>query len=268
MSDGFSADWLTLREPYDLAARSNVLLDRLAAWHRRGEVLRVVDLGAGTGSNLRCIAPALGGEQEWILAELDPSLIATGQARLAATRVGWRYRQLDLARDLEQLADRQVDLITASALIDLVGEPWLRRLVAWRASADAALHIVLTYDGRTTWEPADAGDDEVTERVNRHQHGDKGFGAALGGRAVPALRTLLADARGELLVEASDWDLSEDDRPLQAAMVDGYAKAATQIDSAQEAADMAWAIRRHRHIAAGRSRLRVGHLDLLFLPQR
>ena len=61
MSDGFSADWLTLREPYDAAARSSALLRRGSP---RGaaaaDVLQVVDLGAGTGSNLRCTAPALG----------------------------------------------------------------------------------------------------------------------------------------------------------------------------------------------------------------
>jgi Methyltransferase domain len=135
MSEGFAAGWLALREPYDAAARSSELLSRLAAWRAGRGLLRVTDLGAGTGSNLRCAAPSLGGAQDWTLVELDPALIAAGHERLAQAEVGWHYRRLDLARDLERLGAESVDLITASALLDLVGEAWLRRLVAWRAAA-------------------------------------------------------------------------------------------------------------------------------------
>ena len=75
-------------------------------------------------------ASTLGGDQDWALVELDPALIAAGQARLARQSVAWRYHQIDLARDLERLGALPVDLIAASALIDLVGAAWLRRLVA------------------------------------------------------------------------------------------------------------------------------------------
>ena len=268
MSEGFSADWLALREPYDATARSSALMGRLAAWRGGRGVLQVVDLGAGTGSNLRCAAAALGGEQDWTLVELDPELIASGQERLAQAGVGWRYRRLDLARDLERLGDRPVDLITASALIDLVGEAWLRRLVAWRTAAGAALHIVLTFDGRIEWRPRDDGDADVCGMVNAHQHGDKGFGPALGPDAVATLRAMLAGHRGELLVKSSDWALGEGDGVVQAALLDGYAAAAKLMspDRCDEIED--WAARRRRVIGEGRSRLRVGHLDLLFLPER
>lgn len=268
MSEGFSADWLTLREPYDAAARSSALMGRLAAWRRGRGVLRLVDLGAGTGSNLRCAAAVLGGEQHWTLVELDPELIASGQERLAQAGGGWRYRRLDLARDLEQLSDQPVDLITASALIDLVGESWLRRLAAWRADAGAALHIVLTFDGRIEWRPRDEGDAAARDLVNRHQHGDKGFGPALGPDAVAALRALLAGAGGELLVDSSDWVLGEGDREIQLAQLDGYATTATLMSPEQREETLAWVVRRRRAIDEGRSRLRVGHLDLLFLPER
>jgi hypothetical protein len=267
MSEGFSADWLALREPYDAAARSSALLDRLTKWRRGRDALRMVDLGAGTGSNLRCAAPALGGGQDWTLAELDPKLVAAGQERLATTLVGWRYRQLDLARDLELLADQAVDLITASALIDLVSEAWLRRLVAWRASAGAALHIVLSYDGRLVWQPADDGDAEVCDLVNRHQQVDKGFGLALGPKAVAALSAMLADAGGELLIEPSDWDLEEGNHELQLALANGHAMAAMQMAPERAGTLSAWAGRRRAAIREGRSRLRIGHLDLLFLPR-
>ena len=63
MTKPFAAGWLDLREPYDRAARSRALLQSLTAWRQGRGRLQVVDLGAGTGANLRCTATALGGEQ-------------------------------------------------------------------------------------------------------------------------------------------------------------------------------------------------------------
>ena len=266
MSEGFSADWLALREPCDAAARSPVLAERLRAWcHGRGP-LRVLDLGAGTGANLRWTAPLLGGGQAWTLVELDPALIAAGEPLLAAAEPAWRYRRLDLARDLEALADEPADLFTASALLDLVGEPWLAWLVRLRAAAGAALYLALSYDGRILWDPVDEDDATVAALVNRHQRTDKGFGPALGPEAVLGLRRALADAPGELLIERADWRLGPADGVLQAALLAGWAEAATAIAPEHQAPVAAWAERRGRLIAESGSRLVVGHLDVLFLP--
>lgn len=266
MSGDFSADWLILREPYDRAACNRHLLDHLAAWRAdRGE-LRVIDLGAGTGANLRRTAARLGGAQRWLLAEHDPALIRVGTRLLAGSGVAWRYRRLDLAADLERLADAAPHLVAASALIDLVSEDWLRRLVALCACTGAALHLTLSYDGRTLWQPTDADDAQATALFNRHQRTDKGFGPALGPEAVPALARLLAAVPGELSVARSDWRLTPADRALQAALLKGQAVAACAIAPERQKVIAAWADRRGAIIAAGRSRLTIGHLDLLFLP--
>ena len=46
----FSAAWLDLREPADLAARAPELLERLSEWSGQHEHVTVADLGSGTGS--------------------------------------------------------------------------------------------------------------------------------------------------------------------------------------------------------------------------
>jgi len=56
---GFSADWLSLREPYDLRARSTKVLDAVAAALAPLPTLTIVDLACGTGSTLRALAPHL-----------------------------------------------------------------------------------------------------------------------------------------------------------------------------------------------------------------
>src|SRR5438874_8082377 len=65
----FSAGWLALREAADHAARSDRLA-RAAAGAIRGRTpVRIVDLGCGTGSNLRYLAPRLPPPQRWLLVD-------------------------------------------------------------------------------------------------------------------------------------------------------------------------------------------------------
>ena len=67
----FDADWLALREPVDHRSRAHALLAPLCdAWRARGWS-RVLDLGSGTGSNLRYLTPRLPAGQEWVLVDQD-----------------------------------------------------------------------------------------------------------------------------------------------------------------------------------------------------
>ena len=75
-------------------------------------------------------------------------------------------------------------LVTASALLDLVSEEWLRSLAARCRESGAALLFALSYDGRIQCSPDEPEDAAIRELVNQHQRTDKGFGRALGsGRA-------------------------------------------------------------------------------------
>jgi hypothetical protein len=167
------------------------------------------------------------------------------------------YWRLDLAHDLEALGRRPVDLITASALLDLVSADWLDRLAGLRARLCCALYVALTYNGRIGWEPADPFDGLALNAVNRHQRGDKGFGPALGPDAAPTLARMLGRGAD---VGRSDWRLGPGDRAMQRALIRGYAGVT------DDPALRAWGRRRMAHLQARRSVLTVGHLDLLYLP--
>jgi SAM-dependent methyltransferase len=264
VSEGFSAAWLSLREPYDARAADRGLVHRLAAWAAARRGPHVVDLGAGTGSTLRRLAPLLPAGQRWTLAELDPALIATGETLTAG--VAARYRRVDLRTGLETLGEEPADILAASALLDLVPAAWLERLVALRRRLGCALYASLTYDGGVGWRPADPGDGELRDAVNRHQRTDKGLGPALGPGAAAALRRLLAGPGGTVGLARSDWRLRPGDAAIQRALLDGYLEAASAVAPARAEAFGAWHRRRLRQVEAGRSRLTVGHLDLLYLP--
>ena len=50
---GFSAEWLALREPYDLAARNALVRDAVANAFLGQAAISVVDLACGAGATLR-----------------------------------------------------------------------------------------------------------------------------------------------------------------------------------------------------------------------
>lgn len=265
---GFASDWLTMREPYDHAARAEPILPMLNAWAAHHRHLAVVDLGGGTGSNLRAISGHLKVPQSWTLIEHDPLLIEAGTTQLAALPkdVEATYREADLAGDLEKAIPARTDLITAAAFLDLVSAEWLDRLMAVVEARRAALYIALTYDGGMRWRPGDIFDATIKRAFHAHQATDKGFGPALGPTAVSALRDRLQPLGGRLLVEPSDWQFRYEDQGMQKALLDGYMKTALEMVPDQAGEIRSWAQQRRKQIDAGRSTLRVGHEDVLWLP--
>lgn len=258
---GFSADWLALREPADAVARNPELTARLIDWRRKQGALSVLDLGSGTGANYRFLAPRLGGDQHWRLVDHDPALLA--EIDLLCDSPG-ETACLDLAGSWEALEMPQVDLVTASALLDLVSLDWLERLVRCSQAWRAAIFMALSYDGTIRWQPALTGDDRVQDRVNRHQRTDKGFGPALGPEAAPTLAALLADQGYEVALRPGPWRLGPEHAALQTALLIGWAAAVQDI--AAEPVDQdelaAWIDQRQQFIRQGHSRLTVGHWDL------
>jgi hypothetical protein len=287
---GFSADWLALREPSDARSRADALLDPLRAWRGTARPLRVVDLGAGTGANLRYLAPRLGGAQDWLLTDDDPGLLSAlpGTMRAWADAHGWELAErpqglsvrapafsvdilthrCDLAADRARLPIGDRDLVTASALLDLVSDDWLEALAAGCGRERAAALLALTYDGRMGFDPHEAEDAEVTALVNRHQLGDKGFGPALGPRAANAATARFAALGYRVHARRSDWHLDGDQAEIQQALIAGWTTAAIEMAPHRSARLEDWRRRRRAHVAARHSHLGVGHVDLLALPQR
>ncbi len=169
---GFSAEWLALREPADHRARNRELLAALARLFSDRESVRVLDLGSGSGSNLRGTAPHLPLRQNWRLVDYDPELISAAQGALSAwadcgdrarrARCAWRrdehvldveFRLADLAAGIEAVLDEPADLVTAAAFFDLVSAEWIERFVVAIAARRLPLYTVLIYNGDEAWDP-------------------------------------------------------------------------------------------------------------------
>ncbi len=255
---GFSAEWLALREPADVAARSPLVTQAIANATAARTPLRIVDLGSGTGSNVRYLASRLPQPQAWRLVDHDPALLATARTLVP---VAVEMRVADL-RELESAVVEGCDLVTASALLDLVSEAWVRRFASLCHAAGTSVLVVLNYDGRTECAPVDADDALVRDLVNTHQRTDKGFGPALGPDSGARTAQALADAGYQVVAEKSDWVVGPDQAGLQRALIGGWADAAVELRPAEAQRVRDWESRRLAHIDAGTSTVRVGHDDV------
>ena len=264
---GFSADWLALREPYDLRARDPQVLDAVAA-HLEGRAsIRIVDLACGTGSTLRAISPRLPAQQSWRLVDNDLSLLAHAAGLARPPKVTVAARTVDLARDLELALDGPADLVTTSALLDLVSQEWLDRLAIESAARRLPVYAALTYQGQVELAPVDDQDIVIVAAVNRHQNTDKGFGPALGPDAVKHAVKAFEKVGYGVLQGPSDWVFEPNDREIQLEVLSGWAGAALELDMLSQARIDSWLTRRRKLVEAGRSTMRIGHSDIFAAPR-
>jgi hypothetical protein len=284
------AYWLRLREPADLAARSDALTRAIADAIVPGAPLSLVDLGTGTGSNIRYLAERLPAPQRWLAVDHNAALLAALPDLITswATAAGYdawidngrcgvngahvRCEVETCQGDLGTLDDPRIfaarHIVTASALLDLVSESWLRALTARCRAANAMALFTITYNGRFACTPADADDEMVRDLFNRHQKTDKGLGGpAAGPDAAAIAEQCFLQAGYHVRREPSDWQLGPDDRALQRLLVEGWADAATEIAPDRARHIASWRARRLTQVEAGHSHVLVGHDDLAAWPQ-
>jgi hypothetical protein len=280
---GFSAQWLALREPADHRARDVSLRDKVA--HDLAHLARVrpgpinlVDLGCGSGSNLRALAPHLPATQHWTLVDYDPALLSAAKAALMqwADKIVSEQETLvvlkngkhisidflceDLSNNLEAVLSRPMDLLTAAAFFDLVAESWLERFCGL---LNAPLYTVLTYNGQEVWSPPQPTDAAMLNAFHAHQQTDKGFGAAAGPTAAGVMEKLLK-ARGFAVSSAqSPWKLNASDRNLIEQLAIGSAGAV--LETKRVSAEEVSAGKQSRSLA---QTCEIGHTDLYARPRQ
>ncbi len=265
-----SAEWLTLREAADAAARNLELVGLAGAGLSPTGALEIHDLGCGTGSMARWLAPQLRGPQRWTLYDRDVELldVAAGEPpRHAAdtASVSVRTRSLDITRlGHDELAG--ASLVTASALLDMLDPAELDRLVTACARPGCAVLFTLTVTGHVELDPSDPFDESVRSAFNAHQRRDLGHGELLGPDAVAAAVDGFRRLGREVVVRSSPWRLGPQQRRLTAAWFHGWWAAACEQQPELGAAAPSYARRRSQEAAEGRLWVTVHHQDLLVRP--
>jgi hypothetical protein len=248
------AAWLALREPADAAARSRELVGHLPP-----EGPHVIhDLGCGTGAMGRWLAPLLPGPQHWVLHDRDAALLQVADV----PRVTVETRLSDITRlRADDLAG--ASLVTASALLDVLTEAAVQRLVAACVGAGCPALLTLSVAGRVDLTPSEPVDRRVAAAFDAHQR----RGHLLGPDAVAVTAEAFRRSGAEVVARPSPWRLGAAQADLIAAWFTGWVGAACEQDAELAAETGAYARRRLAQAAAGRLAVTVDHVDLLVLPQ-
>ncbi len=253
----FALDWLDLRKDADDRARNRSLAHAAASGAELHGPPLIVDLGTGAGANVAVLKSYLTSHADWRLVDDDAALLSVAAERCGAS--GIECCIFDLARD-GALPVNGARLVTASALLDLVSEAWIERLVQDVTTSGADFYAALTADGSVEWSPVHPTDEDVLRAFNIHHRGDKGFGRALGGGATSYARRCFEAAGYHVRVETSPWQLGRRDERLIRALVDGMASAVSETGIVDPGMLTKW-----RDFRLGRADMgtcRIGHHDL------
>nr|WP_221379457.1 class I SAM-dependent methyltransferase [Actinoplanes polyasparticus] len=251
MTGEFSESWLGLREPADAQARAADLVEMLP---KPVHVIR--DLGCGTGSMARWLAPRLATPQHWILADLDPKLLhyATSHVRLPEVSVEGALSDVTAltAADLDG-----TDLVTCSALLDLLTEAEIDSLVATLASARVTALFTLSVAGEVSLDPARPEDAAVAGAFDEHQRRVVDGRRLLGPDAPAYAARAFEKAGATVVTRPSAWQLGPQLPELTAEWLRGWVSAA-QEQRPEVGGDGYLAARLEQLPSAS-----VGHVDLL-----
>jgi SAM-dependent methyltransferase len=266
-----SPGWLDLREAADAAARAADLVAPLLA--ALPDPLVVHDLGCGTGSMTRWLAPLLPGPQHWVLHDLDRDLLDVAVGRTAGLRAADGSAVTVTARvdDVTRLGAADLvgaGLVTGSALLDVLDEDELQRLVRACVTAGCPVLMTLTVVGRVALAPAEPLDAELAAAFNDHQRRPGRTSRLCGPDALPAAAAAIRAAGCDVRLAPSPWRLGGDSAELALAWLAGWVEAAGEVRPDLAGELTAYVHRRSAQAAAGELAVTVHHGDLLALPAR
>jgi hypothetical protein len=198
-----------------------------------GDVLEIIDLGAGTGANQRWLAPRLPLRQRWIHLDHDPVI------------------------------SRSMALPEETVIIDDSVEALDRLLATSAGQCQVPVLFSLTVTGALSLTPADPRDQLLLDAFNDHQR--------RAGRAGPdaASQSVSALLAGGMAVRTQDtpWLLTaSESQSFIGRMLQERLEAAVAHEPALERTAAAWFELRRVQLGLGVLRIELAHSDILGLP--
>ncbi|HEV7186166.1 MAG: hypothetical protein ACHP7F_07465 [Actinomycetales bacterium] len=265
-----SSEWLALREPEDAAARSRDLALAAAAMLPEGPVV-VHDLGSGTGSMMRWLAPLLPHRQMWILHDWNADLI---------TRAVEDARPLDrdgspvfVSSRTGNLGDLRAEdlsgasLVTASALLDVLTSRELHAVVEACVAVGCPVLLTLSVTGEVRLSPRDDFDTTLERAFNAHQLREADGRRQLGAHGGALARGLFKQAGWHVRPSTTEWQLDQSQPRLLSEWLDGWVDAAGEQEPVLRTEVERYRRRRASQEESGALTATIRHLDLLAWPR-
>jgi hypothetical protein len=265
-----SSDWLALREAEDSRARSHELARSVLPLLAKGPIT-VHDLGSGTGSMMRWLAPLLPSPQTWVLHDWNASLTERALAGapprdLFEAPVSIRSHVGELER-LDGSDLRGASLVTASALLDVLTAREAQAIVDACVEVGAATLFCLSVTGEVELRPWDARDKLFEEAFNCHQRREVHGRRLLGRYGGPLVRGLFDHAGWKVRTVRTCWRLDDHEPRLLGEWFTGWVDAAEEHRAALCDECVGYRELRGGQLDRGDLSAVVYHLDLLAWPR-
>ncbi len=265
-----SSDWLALRETEDARARSRDLA-RAAEPFLGARPIVIHDLGSGTGSMMRWLAPLLPGPQSWVLHDWnaslteraldDPHPLDRDNAPVAVSSRTGELAHLDAA-DL-----RGASLVTASALLDVLTAREAHAIVQSCVDVGAPAFFSLSVTGDVDLRPGDPRDKGFATAFNAHQRRQAGDRRLLGRYGAAIVHGLFEQAGWRVRKATTVWRLGQTEGRLLGEWFDGWADAAEEQHPELRKNAAAYRELRRSQLDRGELSAVIRHLDLLAWPR-
>jgi hypothetical protein len=268
-ANGVDPGWLDLRGPADVRARTTYAAELTALLNRHlshrlhddNAEVRLVDVGAGTGTGAGWLRDRLPWEQDWRLVDHDPRLLAVAPA----TGEGWARVVVAGVADLPALlADEPAHVVTCQALLDILTAEEADAVISPAVASGAALLLSLNVTGEVEISPPHPDDAFVAHAFDAHQRRAGRLGPDAGAYAARVLR----DQGYDVTMAATSWHLGAAESALTRVWLEGRASAAAEQRPDEAVRIGRWLENRDWLAQQGELTAVVGHVDVLALPAR
>lgn len=286
----FATDWLEERYRFDVAARNPQVEAACLQYLSTCSPINIIDIGTGTGANFIYLAEKFPQSQRWVLVELNPDLLKRARTRLTAwaTANGYHIKpgksslhfkkdqqqiQVDFLKgsflDLPRLLPlKDYDLVTASAVFDLLSKDMIQNLAQTFHENRLALLATLNYESMS-YLPIDPADEQWIGLYEAHMQRQQEFGQALGPNCSAYLESCFARLSGEQLLRApSRWQIEPADTEMHRHLLGFMETSLLEITvNGHSGKDLtAWLEHKKQQLKTQQLRLSVVHSDLFIAP--
>ena len=286
--DKFSLSWIKAREQYDLKYRSNLLKEQYKK--DRSSFDRIIDLGSGNGSFLRYCHCKKIIFKEMLLMDYDSKLLRDFYAStysylngkdysiLKESPTKYKLKKIDIIKTKNiQLMNANIlkslniinnyDLISLSAMSDILPTLFIKKLLN-KVDKNKIIYFSICFDGNIKWASSHKYDKYILTMFNKNQETNKSSGYTVGAKSIKLIGEHSMKKKYNFQIEDSSWQLNsynESSKYFQKMYLDTIYKPLKKDDITDKDMLSEWRKVKLKDIMAGKSKIVVGHKDILIL---
>tara|TARA_B110000459_G_C16455106_1_gene422551 strand:- start:188 stop:871 length:684 start_codon:yes stop_codon:yes gene_type:complete len=159
------------------------------------------------------------------------------------------------------------DLISLSAMSDILPTLFIKKLLN-KVDKNKIIYFSICFDGNIKWASSHKYDKYILTMFNKNQETNKSSGYAVGAKSIKLIREHSMKKKYNFQIEDSSWQLNsynESSKYFQKMYLDTIYKPLKKDDITDKDMLSEWRKVKLKDIVAGKSKIVVGHKDILIL---